>query len=390
MNLTNVTSNNPSNCSIQIRIATQAWEKHEIYRLRHQVYVQEMAKSLPPTVNKNNQICDSLDNSSILLYAQIGHDMVGTMRINIDTAENYPANLAEIFQMHKFKRLSDAPPNFRLGLGTKLAVIAEYRNSPVLFYLLAEAYKIVRKQSIQFFFGGCNPSLISLYERIGFRRFSQNFADPGYGLLIPLVIVLEDIQHFKFIKSPIYRHARKYTNNPFIAQRFLQEFPKASQYLNTQLTSPARLWEYVESKLNVTPFVTPPFQNLNPKNIMDILEAGAIFHCLPGECLLQQGNLCNDLYILLSGTLLAKSLSTRILHPGACFGALSLLGQTKQNDSISVLSEADIFVLPHHTFTRYQHLHPQAAEIFLNNLAGRKESAYACASLTEQGGQHYE
>lgn len=376
--------------SLQIHTATKNWEKQEIFRLRYQVYVQEMAKNLQ-TCSNNNQISDPLDNQSILLYAQSGHDIIGTTRLTIAAAENYPADLVETFDMYTFKAISADLPSCHLALGTKLAILPEYRNSPVLFLLLAETYRILREHTVPFFFGGCNPNLIPLYERMGFRRFARNFTDPGYGLLVPLVMLVEGISHFQAIKSPLYRHVRKYKNSMDISQRFLQAFPEAAKHINTQLVTPEYLWEHVCEKLLISPYTIPAFKNLDKESIMDILAIGALFHCSHGECILYPDTPCNDLYILISGALQATSKTgSRILHPGDHFGSFAFPEQGHQDESVSALTDAEVFVLPGQAFTRYQHFHRHPANMLLSNITGNRGFATACATLTEQGGNENE
>lgn len=388
---TKVTSMPLSDCSLQIRIATEPWEKHEIYRLRYEVYVQEMAKPLGSTVSKEKLLYDSLDESSILLYAQAGSDIVATIRLSIAAKEDYPSELVEAFCIDRFLPLHTDMPNRQFGLGTKLAVKTQYRNSPALYLIITEAYRLLREHKVQICFTGCNPYLIPLYERMGFRKFAGNFTDPGYGLLVSLVMVVEDIEHFQAVKSPLYRHARKYNNNLDMARRFLQEFPEATTYLNSQLADKKDLWKYIQHKLHVSPYDIPTFIGLDEEAIMAILAAGVIFPCAPGDFVLYQNCLCNDLYILLSGTLVATSqIGAHLLRPGNHFGGFTLADQIHQKASITALTEAEILVLPQQAFTRYQHLRPQAAEILLSNLATTQDFAYACASLTEQGGRENE
>lgn len=375
---------------LQIHIATQPWEKREVYKLRYDVYVQEMSKPLGSIVNKGKQIHDSLDDRSILLYAQAGSNIVATMRLTIATIEDYPGDLLDIFHMHKFKALYTGIATPLLSLGTKLAVIAQYRNSPALFLLIAETYRILRQQKVQFFFGGCNPNMIPLYERIGFRRFTRNFTDPGYGLLVPLVVIMEDNQHFQNVKSPIYRHARKYMSDSTMAPRFLQAFPEAAEYLNTQLVTRKSLWEYVEYKLGNPLYMIPVFTHLDKDSIMDLLFTGAVFPCTLGDCIVYQGSRCNDLYILLSGALMAESeIGSRILHPGEHFGGLALPDQSRMTESVSALTDVEMIVISQQAFKRYQHLHQQASEILLNNLRNTVKIS-GDYSITIQGGQEDE
>ncbi len=380
-----------SDCSLQIRIATEPWEKREIYRLRYEVYVQEMAKPLGSTVNKEKLLYDSLDKSSILLYAQDGSNIVATIRLSIAAEEDYPSELVKAFCMDKFLALHTDMPNRHFGLGTKLAVKTQYRNSPALYLIITEAYRLLREHNVQICFTGCNPYLISLYERMGFRKFAGNFTDPGYGLLVALVMVVEDIEHFQAVKSPLYRHARKYNNNSAMARRFLQVFPEATTYLNSQLADKKGLWKYIQHKLHISPYDFPTFRGLDEENIMAILTAGVIFSCTPGDFVLHPNSLCNDLYIILSGTLVATSqIGSHLLRPGNHFGSFTRPNLIHQKESISALTEAEIFVLSLQAFARYQHLHPQAAEILLNNLTNTQNFAYACATLTEQGGKENE
>ncbi|MDF2572953.1 MAG: putative transcriptional regulator, Crp/Fnr family, partial [Sporomusa sp.] len=238
-----------ADCPLQVRIATSQQEKREIYKLRYQVYVQEMGKPLGSIFNKKKQIFDAMDDRSILIYVQAGSEIAATLRLTIASAGDYPSDLAETFQMHKIKAVSEDLSNTHFGLATKIAAKPHYRSSPAFYLMLVESYRLLSNQKATFCFGGCNPAVVPLYERIGFRRFTSNFTDLGYGLLIPLVMVIQDIEHMKVIKSPIYRLARKQPNDSAIAQRFLKAFPEVSKGHNTQLTTRETLWEYLNFKL---------------------------------------------------------------------------------------------------------------------------------------------
>ncbi|HWR44214.1 cyclic nucleotide-binding domain-containing protein [Sporomusa sp.] len=373
--------------SLQVRIATQSWEKSEIYRLRYEVYVQEMAKPLGSTIDKTKQIVDSLDDRSALIYVQAGSAIVATQRITIAAAEDYPIDLAEAFHMHKFKTLYTDFSDPHFGLGTKLAIKAQYRNSPALYLILAEAYRLMRDQKIPICFTGGNPYVIPLYERVGFRRFAHTFTDPGYSLLIPLVMLLEDTDHLKAVKSPIMRLARKYVNDVTMAQRFLQLFPEASKCLNTQLVTRKSLWEYLERTLGDSPLTIPVFKHLDAESIMDLLLAGMVFSCAEGDCILYQDSICNDLYILISGNLVSTSPSgSYILGPGEYFGGITRPNQSRQAESVSTLTDSELFMIPRQAFERYQNLHQEASEILLSNLKSINDFTRAC-SINKQGGQ---
>lgn len=366
-----------SNCSLQVRVATQSWEKSEIYRLRYEVYVEEMGKPLGPIIHKRKQLTDSLDDRSILLYAQTGSEIIATVRTTIAVAEDYPSDLAEVFQMNKFKSiLSDlSKPYF--GLGTKLAVRAHYRNSPALYLIIAEAYRLLRHQNVQLCFTGCNPYLIPLYERLGFRRFAGNFTDPGYGLLISLAMVVEDSQYFQSVQSPLYRHVRKYTNNLTNVQRILRAFPQTFNWSKTLPLNPENLWKYAECKLKTSPIMIPAFKTLDEENVKNLLLSGVIFSCMPGDCIVYQGSIYNDLYILLSGALAAESTAgSRLLRPGDHLDGLTHNDRSPQREVVTAVTESELIVIPRSSFERYQRLQPAAAAIVWNNLSCTQDFTY--------------
>jgi hypothetical protein len=380
---------NKTNYPLQVRIAKEPWEKKEIYKLRYQVYVEEMGKPLRSIFNKRKEIFDAMDDRSILIYVQAGKEIAATVRLTIAPPEDFPSELAEVFQMYKFKALT-APLNSYLGLATKLAAKPHYRSSPAFYLMLIELYRLLRSQRASFCFGGCNPAIVPLYERLGFRRFTANFTDPGYGLLVPFVLILEDVEHMKAIKSPMYRLARNYSNTPELTQRFLRVFPESSNHHNSQLLTRDSLLKFLFYKLNNSPFIFPVFRYLDAKEVIQLLLTGVIFSCSPGDCIVTQGSLSNDLYILLHGSLVSSlDNESHILQPGDHFGSLTPSAQIRQTTTISAVTECELFVLPQQAFERYKHLYQGTAQTLLRNLKAVQTISYNC-NKANQGGQHYE
>jgi len=384
-----VLDNSINDDSLKVYIAGDEWQKKEIYKLRYQIYVQEMAKSLKTISSKEKFISDPLDDRSILLYVQSGGEVVATLRLTIAIADDYPSTLREVFHMDKFKGIHPEFLDPLLGLATKLAVKKKYRNSPALYLLLVEMYRLLREQRAQILFGGCNPYLLPLYERMGFRKFAKNFTDPGYGLLVPIVMIVEDLQYFQGVKSPLCRQTKKDVNDSARAQLFLKALPSAANYLNIQLASKEDLWKYAEQKLNDSPAMIPLFKNLDNESILKLLSKGTVFSCAPGDCIVYPGNICNDLYILLSGELMSKSKAgSHLLRPGDYFGNLTNSGQLGAREMVSAIGESEIFVLPRQAFERYQCRHRQAAEILYHNFNCIQNSSHY--GITNLGGQHHE
>jgi len=273
--------NNQNEDQVQIGIATTNDEKEAIYKFRYQVYIEEMGKPLESADHSNGKIYDPVDDWSILIYAQINSIIIGTSRLTIAKAVDFPVLLQKIFSMDKFESLY---PQARLSLATKLAIKAEYRGSQVLYSISSKAYEVWRKHNVQYTFGGCNPYLIPLYEQLGFQRFAANFTDPGYGMLTPLVLIIEGVDHFRAVRSPFYRIARRWANDPIPSIKFLDAFPSVQSFINTQLITKEALWDTVTLILGNSPLRGIHLLNgLTREESSILLHLGAIFPCAPGD-----------------------------------------------------------------------------------------------------------
>lgn len=346
---------------ITIHTALQEREKEEIYRFRFSVFCEELSKQPPLKGQKRRQLSDNLDNQSILLYAKDGENIVGTLRITVGTANCFPTWLSNIFSLQKVQTLLE--PHQKIAILTKLAIAPAYRGTTLMYQFLIELLRISYDQNIKYAFGGCNPHLILLYERLGFRRFSKNnFTDPGYGLLIPIVLILDDLEHFKTVRSPAFRFIKTQIVQESSSKKFHNMFPFTSRIINSRLTKRDELWDYVISKL---PFLDKAylFQNMDIMERFSLIQTSAIFHCNKGDGIINRGDISNELYLLLSGTL--KN-DTALISPGQCFGS-HLFAPCLQKSQVIAVSKSEILVIPAQSFEKFKQTHHMAANIFLNN-----------------------
>lgn len=347
-----------SETPVQIKIATTKGEKEDIYRFRYQVFVEEMSTPLHAADHTNKMIVDEIDKRSILLYAQVDSKIVGTARMTIGDINQFPGWISETFKFAHFKKMLKGYTNQKIGLSTKIAISPEYRGSTVMYRLISDIFRIYNDHRIQFTFSGGNPRMIQLYERVGYRRFTENFTEPGYGLLIPLVFIHDDIDHLKLVRSPLYRIAPK-TKKSLLSNKFYQAFPDANKYINSQLIikNPSML----ETIFDPTIKYALPLGDFNKKEIFTLIQLGAIFPCTKGDIIATQGEMSNELYFLLSGSLSStSSFGVNSLIPGDCFGH-GLTGPKPYSEQIIAVSESSLLIVSNLAFGKFKHLHPDAA-----------------------------
>lgn len=365
-----------------VSIATTAEEKNAIYAFRYRVYVEEMSRRLKPVGNDPGLLYDEMDDWSYLVYVKAGSEIVGAGRVNIGTIEDFPPDIVKGLSLDRFQKFYEGKKDRKFALSTKVMVAPEYRNTQVLYFIIAKGYELYCEHRVQFSFGGCNMYLLRLYEGIGLRRFGRNFIDPGYGLITPIVWLVDDIEHMRILHSPFYRLARKREGlDKQVVDWFFSEFPEASTVMNSQLITVDELWTALYSRLGTSPGTTIPLlYGLSETEAKKFLHnCGLVARCYPGDRIVTSDDPSNEINILLSGELQIASLTktgiNRII-PGQHFGAAGLIDHSKHTQDIVATTPTEILVLSRIAFPKFRHRYPDIANQILKNLS----------NITEQGG----
>jgi GNAT superfamily N-acetyltransferase len=345
------------NGNIQILDATTEGEKEAIYKFRYQIQVAEMGRyHIPNTDHEGGRIIDGFDALSHLAYAEYNGKIIGTVRLTIGSLMDYPPELAKLFA---FKDFAEYDLAGRICLGTKIMVDPLYRRTPVAFNLIARCYEILRQEKLQFSFSGCNPHLIPMYEQLGYRRFARGFQDPGYGYIIPIVLLPEDIEHLKVIRSPLLRLARRYENSPAARKWFLANFSQVNNYPVNLLVNEVDRWGYVTERLG-DPLVVPLLHGLSQEEASKLLQAGIVIKLDGNEQFLQHGDFCNDAHILLAGDIAVSDEAGTItrLGPGDTIGSIGLLEQKNHPKGAKTLTPCEILSISRTPFEKLQKMLP--------------------------------
>ncbi len=353
--------------SIRVGIAVTPEEKREIYHFRYQTYVEEMSKQIDNVDHTNRLLHDDLDEWAYLLYARINSDIIATMRVNIGVLADFPPNLVKFLSLDTFLNSNTQNYNRQFTYASKLMVSPSHRSSPALYLLIAKCYEFSCDNGVEFGFSACNLHLLRLYEQIGWHRYSKNFLDPGYGLLVPIVMVGGDIEHFGKIRSPLFRIARKRkeVTTPTV-EWFHEKFTKGSSIINSQIVTEDQLWSIVCNFLHQPPTeAIAILHRLSETEAKKFLHScGILVQCNTGDVITNQGDISYSYNILLSGKL--KSLTFH--HPikeytvsGQHFGTNGLTEHNKNTEDITAITSTQILVLSGMAFPRFFHSQPDIA-----------------------------
>lgn len=376
---TNSCSTVTSEDSIKICVAKTPEEKKEVYRFRYQIYVEEMAKHFEEVDYKNKLIYDEIDEWAVLLYAKVGSEIIATYRINIGAIADFPQKVIEFLALNTFNNGAIEHGNYKFAFATKVMVTPAYRSSPALYRLMAKCYEICCYEQVHFLFGICNFHLIPLYEQLGCRRYYKNFFYPGHGLATPIVMLIDDLQHFRKVRSPLFRLARKRSSlNTQASEWFDSVFTNNSSIINSQIITEEELWNLLGKHLTCPPTdCIALLRGLSEMEAKKFLHScGIVVHCDSGDRITLQGDVSYTYNIVISGRL--KSLTFKhptkeYTTPGQHFGANGLTERNTQTEDIMAVTSAEILVLSGTTFQKFYRSQPEIAHKIVQNIIHTKK-----------------
>ncbi|HYW71938.1 MAG TPA: GNAT family N-acyltransferase [Pyrinomonadaceae bacterium] len=202
-----------------VSVAETEAEKQAIYEFRYQVYIEEMGKPYSQADHERKQFSDPLDDRATLLYSTIEGKMLGTVRINWGEDPTALASFAQTCGLADFKCF----PRRSLSFTSRLMVHKARRRSPLAVALSTKAYELGRERGTQLNFMHCTPRLLGFFERMGFRQYRQGFEDAEAGAQVPLVLVIEDVDHLRASGSPFLCKALERPNSRLAGLWFMKQ-----------------------------------------------------------------------------------------------------------------------------------------------------------------------
>jgi predicted GNAT family N-acyltransferase len=192
-----------------VKLAKSDEEKMKIFCLRYEIYIEEMGKKNQNANHTQKTIIDPLDDWGNLLYIEIEGQVIATIRINLCSQGQFPKEFMDIYKVEYFLR----DTSIKYSFSSRLMVHKNWRNSKVTASILNSSYSFFREHQVRFNFLNSCTSLLQLYHNLGCRKYTDDFIDSDVGLRTPLVLLTEDAEHLKKVKSIYYILSKKYENN---------------------------------------------------------------------------------------------------------------------------------------------------------------------------------
>lgn len=354
---------------IRIGLAETEAERDAVYRLRYDVYVEEMGRYQAVADHKNRTLIEDCDAHSRISYAAIGDEVVATSRLTWGGDGPIPQRMVDQYYLAPF--LAELPAD-AIAVGERAMVRPHLRGTDLLLRLMINGMPWVTERRIQLIFGDCEPHLLNLYLGLGMRTYSKanvNSAEAGY--LIPLVTVPEDIDYFRQLKSPLAPHIHDFGDGKRIPDIIKRVFAEGTAVVSRVHTTPADYWDEVQEALGeLEANRISALDGFDEAEAARCLDKSTIIECQAGDRVLKKGGVARNLFVVLDGTLEVRNGDTveAVLSPGDVFGEMAfLLERPRSRDVFAATDDVRILSLSEAQLRKMIEQDPAiAAQLLLN------------------------
>ena len=358
----------PENMSV--RVAQNDADRARIYRFRYSVLVSELNDNPPGRDDVGRIVKTPIDDTSTILYLGSDSEVMGTVRLSYALVTPIPPNLYDAYQLKLFDDYADSD----LSMTSAWVVAARWRNSPALAILLGAAFKMCLERHIRFDFSNCAPAQLKLFQRLGYRRYAANFSDES-GLRVPQVMLLEDKRHLHQVKSPLFRIACQYETRSDAILWFTRRFPEAMKSAVIAAMDEDEFWIYLSRQLHEDPNSSIPLlKSMSDSDAKRFIAAATVISCAAGEVVINQGELGNEMFVILSGSVEVRAggIDGRPIADfgrGDIFGEVAFMSEVERSATVVATNNIEILVLTQSMLKNVMKTMPEAACQVLFNLS---------------------
>lgn len=376
-------------------VARTAEERKRVYAFRYSVYAEKMNRpNITDADHAEKIIYDVMDDSGCHFYVEYEGNIVGALRSHRIRLSNpdvpFSQRERDLYQLEPF--MEAAPEG--VAFSSRLIIDPEHRNGPVLNKLLMQTYEAALRSEIHFGFVHCSPSLVELYERMGYRRYADNIMDPVFGFKVPMVLALRDKDYLKSKRSPLARALNRHPEHPDTHEKidwFNGAYRTAVEETNVRRDRKGEFWTAILDGLKGT--ANDPaslLRSLSEEEVLKLTREGTVLESKRGDAIIREMGYGNSMFLVLSGSAeMHLNGSPEILAkygPGNVFGEISLVTDGPRTANVTVAEDSEFFVFTHDHLHRLMKTAPElAARVLLNIsqiLGARLETATrnGCAS----------
>lgn len=356
-----------------VRFASTPEEKSASYRLRYQVYVEEMRRFVDQADHDARELRDELDATARSLIAISDGEPVATLRCHWGGDAAFPTEVRKVYMLDRF---ADIVSDRQMMVVERMMVPVERRGAGRLTsQLYNELYHFVVDNGVELVFLDSEPHLINNWLKLGFRPFAPTTTYRGVGLVVPLVGVVWDQEHLVRVGSPLLvtlRESNDDSDHSVVVGKVLKRLPELAPLVSERATGAgnvlATVYRTMTRANSERPFI---FDEMTEEEVQTVLERSHVITCGQGDVIIKKGNTAQTLFILLSGVAEVRKDGDLIavLAPGAVMGEVAfLLGKPRTADVVAATDDVRVLSLNESSIRRQIRTDAELASKLLLNL----------------------
>ena len=355
---------------MELKFATTDEERDAVYRLRYDVYITERGEDVDdhePVGETEGRLADAADASSQLLYAADDDRVVGSLRITWGGETELPAKWQTMYDLERFAPVVGPE---RLAVMSKFVVRPDFRGAMLPFRLLARTAEFCLDKSVALVFADCQPFLLDLYLQLGFRSFTEPENDPAVGISVPLVMVCEDFEYLRDIRSPLVHLAKGREVASDIPERVAPLLRPTVQVVEEDDAERwARAFGFLSAARTRNVSI---FEGMCEQEIGDVIGDSQVITCEAGSQIIEEGVSDDTLYIVLAGRVSLRvddRPAAEVTRGGVVDELAYLLGTRRSVDAVAIEDDVKILCLNETTLGKLLGSNADIAAKFYRNLA---------------------
>jgi predicted GNAT family N-acyltransferase len=361
-----------------LRFASTEADHEAIYRLRYEIYVEEMGYLFPGVDHRGRRLADPMERPSRRLMAEEGGQLAGTLQFNWGAECPFTEEERRIYRLSDFIAFAGDESTM---IASRFMTRPSHRDSDLPARMLDAMFEFALDNEVKLLVADCRPHLINNYLRLGFRTYAQTYNDPTVGMLAPLIFVIDDVAYLERIKSrlaPLFRARRPGAPDETVA-KIVALLPQATPV--RLLSNPAGSADWMSLQDTLVEDEVSIFHGMAPDEVARLIEMSPVISCAAGDRIVGQDLAERSVFVVLDGAVevMRDGKSMALMTRGAVFGEIAfLLGIDRTADVIAV-GDTKVIALRERALNELIASESKLAARFLLNLA-----RIACLKLVDK------
>ncbi len=281
--------------------ATSKDDRLKVFKFRYDTYVEEMGRYRAVANHEDRTFVEDEDQSARLYMAIDNGRVVGCMRHNWGGDASFCNRHVSQYSMGDFLEKIAAE---QCIVGERFMVAPEFRGTDLIFRMFKRYLNFANEKRIQLIFGDCEPHLLNLYLGMGFRTFAaRNVNSRETGYLIPLVMVPEDLDYMRQIRSSILGILEDFGSDSKTPECLKKLLADSGAVKSATLSSPDEYSAGIIQQIQLAQPSTHLFDGLSEEERQLCLKKSNSIECQAGDHLIKKGNVTQNMFVVLSGVL---------------------------------------------------------------------------------------